>query len=91
MEWLHNNAIVQDIITLAKPALFNIYFAIASIPIGFPFAVLLAVMKNSSNGIVSRIARLISMRSEGHLCLSSFLCFIRSCWLLISVTGSRWA
>jgi len=42
---------------MSKPALFNIYFAIASIPIGFPFAIGLALMKNSKNGLVSRIAR----------------------------------
>lgn len=56
--WVSNSAIVQDIITLARPATFNIYFALASIPIGFPLAVLLAVMKNSRNGLVSRIARI---------------------------------
>ena len=57
MEWLLNNAIVRDIIILAKPATFNIYFALASIPVSFPLAILLAVMKNSSNGIISRVAR----------------------------------
>ncbi len=57
MDWLLDNAIIEDIVILAKPALFNIYFALASIPFGFPFAVLLAVMKNHSNGFISRIAR----------------------------------
>ncbi|PID47146.1 MAG: histidine ABC transporter permease [Proteobacteria bacterium] len=53
MDWLLNNAIVQDIITLARPSLFNLYFALASIPIGFPFAMLLALGKNSSNRLIS--------------------------------------
>ena len=57
MDWLLNNAIVRDIIILAKPATFNIYFALASIPVSFPLAIMLAAMKNSSNGIVSRVAR----------------------------------
>ena len=57
MDWINTSPVVQDIITLARPALFNIYFALASIPIGFPLAVLFAVMKNSSNGLVSRFAR----------------------------------
>ncbi len=57
MEWLLNNAVVQDIIILAKPATFNIYFALASIPVSFPIAIVLAAMKNSSNGIISRVAR----------------------------------
>lgn len=47
------DAILQDIVTLAKPALFNIYFALASIPFGFPFAVLLALGKASDNRLVS--------------------------------------
>lgn len=57
MEWLLDNKVVADIIILSKPALFNIYFAIASIPIGFPIAVGLAMAKNSSNKIVSALAR----------------------------------
>lgn len=58
MELFANNAFIQDVLIMAKPALFNIYFALASIPIGFPIAVLLAVMKNSSNGFLSRISRI---------------------------------
>jgi len=57
MEWLINNAFVQDIIILARPATFNIYFALASIPLGFPFAVALAFGKNSSNQIISNLCR----------------------------------
>ncbi|WP_020396124.1 ABC transporter permease subunit [Thiolinea disciformis] len=38
----------NDLVTLFKPALFNIYFALASIPFGFPFAILLALAKTSS-------------------------------------------
>ena len=44
-----DNAILNDIVTLAKPALFNIYFAVASIPAGFPLAILLAVGKCQKN------------------------------------------
>ena len=57
MEWLLNNGIVRDIAILAKPALFNIYFALISIPVGFPFAVVLALGKNSKNRIVSNLSR----------------------------------
>ena len=35
--------ILRDIGLLAKPALFNIYFALASIPIGFVLAIFLAL------------------------------------------------
>ncbi len=58
MSFLSDHAIVQDIIVLAKPALFNIYFALASIPIGFPFAMLLAIGKTSQSKLISSCARL---------------------------------
>ena len=51
------DAIVQDVVTLARPALFNLYFALASIPFGFPFAVLLALGKASENRWVSALSR----------------------------------
>ncbi len=57
MEWLVSNGFTRDIAILAKPALFNIYFALISIPVGFPFAVALAVGKNSTNPIISRLSR----------------------------------
>lgn len=50
-------AILNDIALLAKPALFNIYFAIISIPVGFVLAVFLALGKASSNPMISRLAR----------------------------------
>jgi His/Glu/Gln/Arg/opine family amino acid ABC transporter permease subunit len=45
-----------DIKTLAYPSLFNIYFAFASIPVGFVLAIGLALLKDSSSPIVSRLA-----------------------------------
>jgi His/Glu/Gln/Arg/opine family amino acid ABC transporter permease subunit len=57
MEFLLQTGFVQDIIILAKPALFNLYFALASIPIGFPFAVLLAIGKASQHKSISLLSR----------------------------------
>lgn len=48
-------AIWADIVILARPALFNIYFALASLPIGFVLALLVALGKNSKNAIISRL------------------------------------
>ena len=56
-EVLMQNAVVQDIVILARPALFNLYFALASIPVGFPLAVLLALGKASRIKVVSLLAR----------------------------------
>ena len=57
MEWFLDNAIIRDIVILAKPALFNIYFALMSIPLGFPFAIALAFGKNSRYSLISNLCR----------------------------------
>ncbi len=57
MESLLQLAIVEDIITLARPALFNLYFALISIPLGFPFAVFLALGKRSRNKMASAFSK----------------------------------
>jgi His/Glu/Gln/Arg/opine family amino acid ABC transporter permease subunit len=49
--------ILRDLGLLAKPALFNIYFAFASIPIGFVLAIFLALGKASPNKIISALSR----------------------------------
>ncbi len=46
----------DDIAAMAKPALFNIYFAFASIPIGFVLAIGVALVRRSKRPIASRIA-----------------------------------
>ncbi len=56
MDWLLDNAFVTDVRLLAKPALFNIYFALASIPIGFPFAVGLALARAYGPWPLARLA-----------------------------------
>ncbi len=57
MNWLTDNALINDIVTLARPSTFNLYFAFASIPLGFPFAIALALGKNSTNKIISNLSR----------------------------------
>ncbi len=57
MSWLIDNPFVQDVVILAKPAMFNVYFALASIPLGFPFAIALALGKNHANWIINRLSR----------------------------------
>lgn len=47
MSLFADSALLETVVALAKPALFNVYFALASIPVGFPFALGLAVGKNS--------------------------------------------
>ena len=49
---------VAELGIFAPAVLFNIYFAVASIPIGFVFAVFLALGKGSSNPLINRVSRL---------------------------------
>jgi His/Glu/Gln/Arg/opine family amino acid ABC transporter permease subunit len=49
--------ILRDVGLLAKPALFNLYFAFSSIPVGFVLAIFLALGKASSNGVISRLSQ----------------------------------
>jgi polar amino acid transport system permease protein len=51
------DAILADIDTLAKPALFNLYFAAASIPVGFVLAIFVALGKASRNPLISRLSK----------------------------------
>lgn len=48
---------LSDLRILAKPALFNIYFALASIPVGFVLAIFMALGKASRNPIISNLSR----------------------------------
>jgi His/Glu/Gln/Arg/opine family amino acid ABC transporter permease subunit len=49
--------IFNDVQLLARPALFNLYFAFASIPAGFVLAIFLALGKASKNPLISRLSR----------------------------------
>ncbi len=49
--------LLNDAALLARPALFNLYFAGAAIPIGFFFAIFIALGKNSTNPLLNRLSR----------------------------------
>lgn len=49
-------AIWQDIQTFAYPALYNVYFAAASLPIGFGLALLVALGKASKNPLIAKLS-----------------------------------
>jgi len=50
-------AILNDLAIMAPAVMFNIYFAAASIPIGFVLAVFLALGKASPNPLINRLTR----------------------------------
>ncbi len=49
--------LLRDVGLLARPALFNIYFALASIPLGFVLAIFFALGKASGNKLISNLCR----------------------------------
>jgi len=51
------DAFLNDLAIMAPAVVFNIYFAIASIPLGFVLAVFLALGKASSNPLINRVSR----------------------------------
>lgn len=80
-------AIFQDIVTLAKPALFNIYFALASIPIGFPLAVVLALGKNHKNRLISGLSRAYIYAFRGSPLFIQFFMFYS---IMLSLNLAYW-
>jgi len=87
IEGLLQSDVVQDIITLSKPALFNIYFALASIPFGFPFAVFLALGKFSSNKLFSIPSRAFIYAFRGSPLFIQFFMFYS---LMLSLNKVLW-
>ena len=74
MDWFLNE-FMQDVIILAKPALFNIYFALAAIPLGFPFAVLLAVGKFRRTGFLAILSKVYIYAFRGSPLFIQFFMF----------------
>jgi polar amino acid transport system permease protein len=57
MDWFWQFPLIADLRILAVPALFNVYFAASSLPIGSAMALLLALGKASDNPLISRLSR----------------------------------
>ncbi len=81
------NAFLQDIITLARPALYNLYFAFASIPLGFPFAIILALGKNSRNRFLSSAAKTYIYAFRGSPLFIQFFMFYS---IMLSMNLAYW-
>ena len=87
LESFLNSAIIQDIIILAKPAMFNAYFALASIPIGFPLALLLAVGKLSNSKLLSLPSKVFIYAFRGSPLFIQFFMFYS---LMLSFNKVLW-
>ncbi len=51
------DTIANELRQFAGPVLFNLYFTAAALPLGFVFAIALALGKHSSNPMISRLSR----------------------------------
>jgi His/Glu/Gln/Arg/opine family amino acid ABC transporter permease subunit len=49
------DAILSDVAVLGRATLFNLYFAVASIPVGFALAILVALGRASRNKLIARL------------------------------------
>lgn len=52
------DAIIADVVAMAQPALFNLYFTAASVPVAFVLAILVALGKASPNRPLSGLCRI---------------------------------
>ncbi len=57
--------LLNDIVLLAKPALFNLYFVVTAIPLGFVLALLLALAKNHPSRALSWPAKVFIYAFRG--------------------------
>lgn len=71
----------------APAVVFNIYFAVASIPLGFLFAVLLALGKTSPNPVIERLSRGFIYAFRGSPLFIQFFMFYS---LALSLNVSLW-
>lgn len=79
--------IFNDIGEFLVPALFNLYFAAASIPIGFAFAVLVALGRASPNPVLRRLASAYIFAFRGS---PIFIQFFMLYALMLSLNLSVW-
>ena len=77
----------DDLAVMAPAVLFNIYFAAASIPIGFVMAIFLALGKGSSNPLINRLSRGYIYAFRGSPLFIQFFMFYS---LALSLNMSVW-
>ncbi len=78
---------LDDLAIMAPAVLFNIYFAAASIPIGFVLAIFLALGKSSSNPLINRLSRGYIYAFRGSPLFIQFFMFYS---LALSLNMSVW-
>ena len=87
MQDFMNNAFISDVVTLSKPVLFNLYFALASIPLGFPLAIFLALGKAHKNRVISLFSRAYIYAFRGSPLFIQFFMFYT---LMLSMNLTYW-
>ena len=80
-------AFLRDLVILAPAVVFNIYFAAAAIPLGFVFAIVLALGKASPNPLINRLSRGYIYAFRGSPLFIQFFMFYS---LALSLNISLW-
>lgn len=78
---------IEDLVLMAPSVLFNLYFAAASIPLGFVFAVFLALGKASQNKVINNLSRGFIYAFRGSPLFIQFFMFYS---LALSLNLSVW-
>ena len=81
------DVLLNELALFAPAVWFNIYFAAASIPLGFVFAVFLALGKASKNPLISRLSRIYIYAFRGSPLFIQFFMFYS---LALSLNVSVW-
>ncbi|MCS6758075.1 MAG: ABC transporter permease subunit [Candidatus Devosia euplotis] len=77
----------EELVLFAPAVVFNIYFAVAAIPLGFVMAIFLALGKDSANSLISRLSRSYIYAFRGS---PLFIQFFMNYSLALSFNLSLW-
>jgi His/Glu/Gln/Arg/opine family amino acid ABC transporter permease subunit len=81
------DAFINDLVVMGPAVLFNLYFAAASIPVGFVMAIFLALGKASPNPLINRLSRGYIYAFRGSPLFIQFFMFYS---LALSLNVSVW-
>jgi His/Glu/Gln/Arg/opine family amino acid ABC transporter permease subunit len=81
------DAFINDLVIMGPAVLFNLYFAAASIPVGFVMAIFLALGKASPNPLINRLSRGYIYAFRGSPLFIQFFMFYS---LALSLNVSVW-
>ena len=80
-------ALINDVVLLAKPALFNLYFLLAALPFGFVFAILVALARHRPQKRYAMPAKIFIYAFRGSPLFIQFFMFYT---LMLALNRDYW-